>query len=814
MEKGIIPRVITAYQDDGYRWEIHRAMIDFFDGMDKSDIAELLYGNPDVEGWFNEWLLYDFQLENGYTLLEDFVHENPLNLSEEELGVYRDLLDNEAGFYEILKVEKKKSLHLRSITTGHEFFVLESQGTIGVKKGHILYARVGRVGDHYELVGSNGVYLDLQLGEHLQEQLLGSGEKINSKVVYQFMRPHLEERSQTFGDFTGSLKLQPQKDIEPAQARAVLASILKKHRLDRYVDVATIETWIQNLDDSHSDLSYLTMLLGLLRGEASEQDLNEVIQALMDVYSTTQQDRLGGKSPLQKSREMKRRNPEIIADQIPLCTDEWIKKSQEAMEHMKRGKSAQAVDKFQEAFRILLKQQTTNPEIYRLFANAAIAHLMRGDLLLGEKMVDISLEFNPNYDFGLQVKRDLQRGTYDAAISSRLCEKMDAALSNPEHPMNRWNPEKVAGMTTSEILAQLEVFGIVETEETFRTKIANVPTRDLFIDELYTHYTGEEKDEDFVIHAVLTLSERLCSDQWFAEDLSEQMEQLSEQAKADLIDSEEVTKILKRIESFQDAPVEVLEYWKQEYSSSAEYFIEACIELLYDHVAIDQIIHTASILERTFNESFFSIVPLVRDVLHTDAVGWQKILASFSQTYPYDPHCYLFLAYAWSLRGNFEQEEQLLLDALEIVQERERESVLEPIRPFHEDLIDAYHSVFEALIAFYEECDEDQVALYVGKQQAIAKRIDLYTQESLERKISLEKNASEIWNSEFQNDAGYQYYEYLKKFNICFATDALTESKRIAFSANGKKLGRNEPCPCGARTTDGSSRKFKKCCGA
>ena len=31
--------------------------------------------------------------------------------------------------------------------------------------------------------------------------------------------------------------------------------------------------------------------------------------------------------------------------------------------------------------------------------------------------------------------------------------------------------------------------------------------------------------------------------------------------------------------------------------------------------------------------------------------------------------------------------------------------------------------------------------------------------------------------------------------------------------APGKKIGRNEPCPCGSKNADGSPKKYKKCCG-
>ena len=145
MKKSIIPRIITAYQDDAYRWEIHRAMMDFFDETNKDAIAQQLKENPDVEGWFNEWLIYDFRLENGKTILEDFVERNPLQLSDAELDAYRDLLSSESGFFEILEVKRKKSLRLKSITTDHEYLVSESQGTLGVQERRMIYGRVGRV---------------------------------------------------------------------------------------------------------------------------------------------------------------------------------------------------------------------------------------------------------------------------------------------------------------------------------------------------------------------------------------------------------------------------------------------------------------------------------------------------------------------------------------------------------------------------------------------------------------------------------------------------------------------------------------------
>lgn len=43
------------------------------------------------------------------------------------------------------------------------------------------------------------------------------------------------------------------------------------------------------------------------------------------------------------------------------------------------------------------------------------------------------------------------------------------------------------------------------------------------------------------------------------------------------------------------------------------------------------------------------------------------------------------------------------------------------------------------------------------------------------------------------------------------ANKAMIDKAIKSFSIN-KKIGRNEPCPCGAKKADGSPIKFKKCC--
>lgn len=67
---------------------------------------------------------------------------------------------------------------------------------------------------------------------------------------------------------------------------------------------------------------------------------------------------------------------------------------------------------------------------------------------------------------------------------------------------------------------------------------------------------------------------------------------------------------------------------------------------------------------------------------------------------------------------------------------------------------------------------------------------------------------------EFAIAAALRYYEFLKEWKINFATKEKTDSVRTYWSSTpGQPIGRNEPCPCGAKTDNGQLIKFKRCHG-
>lgn len=113
--------------------------------------------------------------------------------------------------------------------------------------------------------------------------------------------------------------------------------------------------------------------------------------------------------------------------------------------------------------------------------------------------------------------------------------------------------------------------------------------------------------------------------------------------------------------------------------------------------------------------------------------------------------------------------------------------MLDQIEPFGDTLVQAYSHVLEALIDFYSEMDEEQAESYIRQFQSITSRDDLFTQSERGQMVRLQTSRGEWLEKKLQEDAGYQYYCFLKPFQIHFATETLTTSKRSIISLDGSK---------------------------
>ena len=160
LPKGSISKIYEYYfTAPRYKEEVLRALREFFDQPDLGKGGSL-ETDETSEGLFNEWFLYDFVLSSGRIVLEDFISTNPFKLEDLEMKSYRDLLDSCYGMFEVLEVKLGQGIKIEDMQTGKQWVVSEFNGTFNLGKGFIFFGRVGKVGDHYELVGADSFSLE------------------------------------------------------------------------------------------------------------------------------------------------------------------------------------------------------------------------------------------------------------------------------------------------------------------------------------------------------------------------------------------------------------------------------------------------------------------------------------------------------------------------------------------------------------------------------------------------------------------------------------------------------------------------------
>lgn len=158
---GTIARVYGYYFNHPvYRERVLRSVREFFDAPGLKQGGGV-HGTESSEGFYNEWFLYDFSFDKSGGTLAHFIRTNPLGLEDDELRVYRELLDNRFGLFRVLRVEPLRGATLELLPSGEHFEVHEFSATMDMQEGWGVFTRVARVGDHYEMIGADSFTVPL-----------------------------------------------------------------------------------------------------------------------------------------------------------------------------------------------------------------------------------------------------------------------------------------------------------------------------------------------------------------------------------------------------------------------------------------------------------------------------------------------------------------------------------------------------------------------------------------------------------------------------------------------------------------------------
>ena len=404
LPKGSIQKIIEYYTTrHEFDEDMERAILEFFELEDMEALGTLLMDEISM-GLFNEWLVYDFKMPDGKTLIEDFAQKNPENLSQQTLSFYRNLINtNHYAYFEVQKVLPEEGLVLEDIVTGKVYDVKEKSATRVLKEKTIFYGRVGKVNGNWELVGANTSYLPIQITERVKDLFRKDPKPFSPKDAYAMGKNDGE---------SPDLK----KVINPQTAIERLDSLLKAHGLNEMVSAKIVAKWCADAKDLHEPFGPLSLIYGLASEGLTKASADVLVQAVQDVYNTTAKKQLGNLSPQDKFLQDPDRVPDFISDIHPIGGGKWMKHCDRAHEFMQAQKYFEAVEEFKKTFVALLAEATTRKDIYRLLANKAVCHFACGQEDFGVHMLDLALDLNLNYDFAVNMLAKYENGDYDNDI--------------------------------------------------------------------------------------------------------------------------------------------------------------------------------------------------------------------------------------------------------------------------------------------------------------------------------------------------------------------------------------------------------------
>ncbi len=418
MKKGLFSKILDFYGEN-FAEVFEEARLEFYGGW---EMLEKFYNDKQVAVMFLEWFVFDYKMANGRSPLENYLKEKFDNLSEEEILAGNDLLDNEYGFFLVSNVEPGRGIVLQSLNTGRRYGVKEKRGSKNVVENQIMVARVGKVDNHWEIVGGSGFVL---AGFRFDKGVIEGWQKGEQKkfTPRDFFREfYLNDKKDEYSDNESSLVGRKSVNnyvgnINPKRAKRKFQHFLKKHNLDKYLSVETVQEWFYDLglEDSKSPFKIMSDIVFVFYSLLDDVDMNEyVINELLTLlemlHNTTPLKRLGGKTPKEMVEDGLSNNDE---SQVEIATREFNLKAvdnfNKAIGFMREGKIEKARKITRKGLKELYKNRLVYKESFRVFANLASIYVARDNLKGAGQLIDMALSLNPNYSFGRKLKCDVER---------------------------------------------------------------------------------------------------------------------------------------------------------------------------------------------------------------------------------------------------------------------------------------------------------------------------------------------------------------------------------------------------------------------
>lgn len=119
------------------------AMALFWAGFSDEEVERALdVAEREIEIFYHSWFVFDFDIEDGRTLVDFFLDERVADLAPAERAFLRDVRDTHLALYEVEEVRPERGLRLRDLWTGERFEVRERAATRTLHRGAPVAARL------------------------------------------------------------------------------------------------------------------------------------------------------------------------------------------------------------------------------------------------------------------------------------------------------------------------------------------------------------------------------------------------------------------------------------------------------------------------------------------------------------------------------------------------------------------------------------------------------------------------------------------------------------------------------------------------
>ncbi len=599
--------------------------------------------------------------------------------------------------------------------------------------------------------------------------------------------------------------------------KEILNQYLKSVKVFEFVNADLVVQWIENLDDlklKETPEAFPIIPQIILSLTEEFHDSEEFLDVYNGVYELIPQKRWNGKSPADKLSEKDSKESELdfYRWEIP---DTSIFHS-EAIELFQKNQVKESMEMWDRYFQAMYKHHLMHREVYRSLANRAMCHFVLGEEIKGRYFLNAALQLNKNYGYAKMLKNQLESGYFDDVI---LHGKMKTMLEYIETQKDRPDyldlEELEEYWSAEEVCEKLEEFGVHTDEKSFRSEAKkHFCTTDISKALFDSDFTGKDLDEDFSWMAASVLADRWCSDMPFTDKL---------QNFLDLFIEEIYDKSPKTIQSvyeelkdmflmYINAEEGFFKRWINfgEYRGESHNLRFIFIYLYVAEVDKDLKKYAEKVRKQTKDDRFLLLE--VIELVQSGASPDEAIAKIYKGKLPYSIYPYYDLSEYFKAIKNHEMWEYCLLHAFKVVEDRDKNKI-STVESDRFSIYDAYDFVLDRLEYMLEitnETDSNKINNIEEKRASVEKQKSvLPVSENKGDDIDIEEVMKEVVDKfemkELETDPAFKYFEYLQKLEINYETEENIGFKHVPMIGS-KKLGRNDPCPCG------SGKKYKKCC--